>query len=190
MSCSNCTDYQARRLRIRFGQTKKMMDKVRLWGWVLVLPRSPSSVPPCHPLTHPCCRWSLCTCSTPRCAPPPEPSAPSWRTTRPRRASSSPSGCGTSCPQVTPCTLLSAPPPPPRASGLGAAGPGEPHELRSVPSALPADLRQIIRFVKPAPIEQELSKKQKKQQEGGRKKAAGGERVLEEQMQNMGVSSA
>lgn len=82
------------------------------------------------------------------------------------------------------------PPPPPRASGPGAVGPGEPHELRSVPSALPADLRQIIRFVKPAPIEQELSKKQKKQQEGGRKKAAGGERVLEEQMQNMGVSSA
>lgn len=29
MSCSNCTDYQARRLRIRYGQTKKMMDKVR-----------------------------------------------------------------------------------------------------------------------------------------------------------------
>lgn len=28
VSCSNCTDYQARRLRIRFGQTKKMMDKV------------------------------------------------------------------------------------------------------------------------------------------------------------------
>ena len=55
---------------------------------------------------------------------------------------------------------------------------------------MPPDLRQIIRFVKPAPIEQELSKKQKKQQEGGRKKAAGGERVLEEQMQNMGVSSA
>ncbi|ELR59572.1 Seryl-tRNA synthetase, cytoplasmic [Bos mutus] len=29
VSCSNCTDYQARRLRIRYGQTKKMMDKVR-----------------------------------------------------------------------------------------------------------------------------------------------------------------
>lgn len=42
-----------------------------------------------------------------------------------------------------------------------------------------------------APIEQELSKKQKKQQEGGKKKAGGGpERVLEEQMQNMGVNSA
>uniref|UniRef100_A0A8C3J509 Aminoacyl-tRNA synthetase class II (G/ P/ S/T) domain-containing protein n=1 Tax=Calidris pygmaea TaxID=425635 RepID=A0A8C3J509_9CHAR len=28
VSCSNCTDYQARRLRIRYGQTKKMLDKV------------------------------------------------------------------------------------------------------------------------------------------------------------------
>ncbi|XP_008053782.1 serine--tRNA ligase, cytoplasmic-like [Carlito syrichta] len=28
VSCSNCTDYQARQLRIRYGQTKKMMDKV------------------------------------------------------------------------------------------------------------------------------------------------------------------
>ncbi|NWQ72524.1 SYSC protein, partial [Neopipo cinnamomea] len=28
VSCSNCTDYQARRLRIRYGQTRKMMDKV------------------------------------------------------------------------------------------------------------------------------------------------------------------
>lgn len=30
VSCSNCLDYQARRLRIRYGQTKKMMDKVRV----------------------------------------------------------------------------------------------------------------------------------------------------------------
>lgn len=45
--------------------------------------------------------------------------------------------------------------------------------------------------MKPAPIEQELSKKQKKQQEGGKRKSGGGsEGVLEEQMQNMGVSSA
>nr|CAB3265867.1 serine--tRNA ligase, cytoplasmic-like [Phallusia mammillata] len=28
VSCSNCLDYQARRLRVRFGQTKKMMEKV------------------------------------------------------------------------------------------------------------------------------------------------------------------
>lgn len=45
--------------------------------------------------------------------------------------------------------------------------------------------------MRPAPIEQELSKKQKKQQEGGKKKAGGGNaRVLEEQMQNMDVNSA
>ena len=27
VSCSNCTDYQARRLQVRFGQTKKMQEK-------------------------------------------------------------------------------------------------------------------------------------------------------------------
>jgi seryl-tRNA synthetase len=28
VSCSNCTDYQSRRLRIRYGQTKKMGENV------------------------------------------------------------------------------------------------------------------------------------------------------------------
>lgn len=28
VSCSNCTDYQSRRLGIRYGQTKKLNDKV------------------------------------------------------------------------------------------------------------------------------------------------------------------
>lgn len=28
VSCSNCTDYQARRLRVRYGQTKKMNQEV------------------------------------------------------------------------------------------------------------------------------------------------------------------
>lgn len=28
VSCSNCTDYQARRLQVRFGQTKKMGEQV------------------------------------------------------------------------------------------------------------------------------------------------------------------
>jgi len=28
VSCSNCTDYQARRLKVRYGQTKKMQEKV------------------------------------------------------------------------------------------------------------------------------------------------------------------
>lgn len=41
VSCSNCTDYQARRLRIRYGQTKKMMDKVSCSF-------SSSSLPPEH----------------------------------------------------------------------------------------------------------------------------------------------
>lgn len=31
VSCSNCLDYQARRLRVRFGQTKKMMEKVSFY---------------------------------------------------------------------------------------------------------------------------------------------------------------
>ena len=29
VSCSNCLDYQARRLRVRYGQTKKMNQAVR-----------------------------------------------------------------------------------------------------------------------------------------------------------------
>ena len=29
VSCSNCTDYQSRRLQIRFGQTKKMNAQAR-----------------------------------------------------------------------------------------------------------------------------------------------------------------
>lgn len=28
VSCSNCTDYQARRLHVRYGQTKKMNQEV------------------------------------------------------------------------------------------------------------------------------------------------------------------
>ncbi len=30
VSCSNCTDYQARRLHVRYGQTKKMNQEVSL----------------------------------------------------------------------------------------------------------------------------------------------------------------
>jgi seryl-tRNA synthetase len=29
VSCSNCTDYQSRRLKIRYGQTKKLDGEVR-----------------------------------------------------------------------------------------------------------------------------------------------------------------
>ncbi|NWS78726.1 SYSC protein, partial [Crotophaga sulcirostris] len=123
VSCSNCTDYQARRLRIRYGQTKKMMDKVEF----------------VHMLNATMCA-----------------------TTR------------------TICAILE--------NYQTEEGIRIPEKLRDF---MPPDLRELIPFVRPAPIEQELSKKQKKQQEGGKKKVGGGsERVLEEQMQNMGVNSA
>ncbi|CAM9832814.1 unnamed protein product [Bubo scandiacus] len=123
VSCSNCTDYQARRLRIRYGQTKKMMDKVEF----------------VHMLNATMCA-----------------------TTR------------------TICAILE--------NYQTEEGVRIPERLRAF---MPPDLRELIPFVRPAPIEQELSKKQKKQQEGGKKKPGGGsERVLEEQMQNMGVNSA
>ncbi|NWQ84542.1 SYSC protein, partial [Columbina picui] len=123
VSCSNCTDYQARRLRIRYGQTKKMMDKVEF----------------VHMLNATMCA-----------------------TTR------------------TICAILE--------NYQTEEGVRIPEKLRDF---MPPDLRELIPFVRPAPIEQELSKKQKKQQEGGKKKAGGGNaRVLEEQMQNMDVNSA
>ncbi|NXR11561.1 SYSC protein, partial [Semnornis frantzii] len=123
VSCSNCTDYQARRLRIRYGQTKKMMDKVEF----------------VHMLNATMCA-----------------------TTR------------------TICAILE--------NHQTEEGIRIPEKLQAF---MPPDLRELIPFVRPAPIEQEQSKKQKKQQEGGKKKAGGGsQRVLEEQMQNMGVNSA
>ncbi|KAM9217433.1 LOW QUALITY PROTEIN: serine--tRNA ligase, cytoplasmic [Leptosomus discolor] len=161
VSCSNCTDYQARRLRIRYGQTKKMMDKVRPSCWAGVrggggFPLAPSTFAVSH---HP---------PPPRRVPPPQVefvhmlNATMCATTR------------------TICAILE--------NYQTEEGVRIPEKLRDF---MPPDLRELIPFVKPAPIEQELSKKQKKQQEGGKKKAGGGsERVLEEQMQNMGVNSA
>ncbi|XP_069731872.1 serine--tRNA ligase, cytoplasmic isoform X1 [Phaenicophaeus curvirostris] len=154
VSCSNCTDYQARRLRIRYGQTKKMMDKVR---WAVLLGLA-GGVPECSP-----------SLLTPRCAPSPTQvefvhmlNATMCATTR------------------TICAILE--------NYQTEEGIRVPEKLQGF---MPPDLRELIPFVRPAPIEQELSKKQKKQQEGGKKKAGGGsERVLEEQMQNMGVNSA
>ncbi|KAL2295567.1 hypothetical protein Nmel_017982 [Mimus melanotis] len=121
VSCSNCTDYQARRLRIRYGQTKKMMDKVEF----------------VHMLNATMCA-----------------------TTR------------------TICAILE--------NHQTPEGIRVPEKLQNF---MPPDLRELIPFIKPAPIEQELSKKQKKQQEGrGKKKAGGGrDQVLEEQMKNMEV---
>lgn len=54
-------------------------------------------------------------------------------------------------------------------------------------SPLPG-LQELIPFVKPAPIDQEPSKKQKKQHEGSKKKAK--EVTLENQLQNMEVTEA
>lgn len=47
--------------------------------------------------TSPLCRQSLCTCWTPPCAPPHVWCVPSWRTTRPKRASSFRRCLGSSC---------------------------------------------------------------------------------------------
>lgn len=49
-------------------------------------------------------------------------------------------------------------------------------------------LQELIPFVKPAPIDQEPSKKQKKQHEGSKKKAK--EVSLESQLQSMEVTEA
>ncbi|XP_050812205.1 serine--tRNA ligase, cytoplasmic isoform X4 [Gopherus flavomarginatus] len=122
VSCSNCTDYQARRLRIRYGQTKKMMDKVEF----------------VHMLNATMCA-----------------------TTR------------------TICAILE--------NYQTQDGILIPEKLKSF---MPPGLKEMIPFVKPAPIDQEPFKKQKKQHEGSKKKPAGGDRVLEGRMQNMGVNDA
>lgn len=50
-------------------------------------------------------------------------------------------------------------------------------------------LTEIIKFVKPAPIDQEATKRQKKQQEGGKKKK-GGDADLENKVENMSVNDS
>lgn len=120
VSCSNCTDYQARRLRIRYGQTKKMMDKVEF----------------VHMLNATMCA-----------------------TTR------------------TICAILE--------NYQTEKGIVVPEKLREF---MPPGLQELIPFVKPAPIDQEPSKKQKKQHEGSKKKAK--EVTLESQLQNMEVTEA
>ena len=37
VSCSNCTDYQARRLRVRYGQVKKMNQEVSYTAIIVVI---------------------------------------------------------------------------------------------------------------------------------------------------------
>lgn len=54
----------------------------------------------------------------------------------------------------------------------------------------PPGLTEIIKFVKPAPIDQEMSKKAKKQQDGGKKKKEGGDQNLPNVMENMSVNDS
>ncbi|XP_060629203.2 serine--tRNA ligase, cytoplasmic [Anolis sagrei] len=122
VSCSNCTDYQARRLRIRYGQTKKMMDKVEF----------------VHMLNATMCATTRAICAI----------LENYQTDE---------------------------------------GIIIPEKLREF---MPPGLKEMIKFVKAAPIDQELSKKQKKQHEGGKKKSAAGDCALEGKMQNMDVNSA
>lgn len=78
VSCSNCLDYQARRLRIRYGQTKKMMDKVSVPSLhriricfhnqkVIVRWNIWTSFKTTLPVFF---RLTMCTCSTQPCVPP------------------------------------------------------------------------------------------------------------------------
>ncbi|XP_044531866.1 serine--tRNA ligase, cytoplasmic isoform X1 [Gracilinanus agilis] len=141
VSCSNCTDYQARRLRIRYGQTKKMMDKVgdwlrvgfgpTLWGY------SSYQVEFVHMLNATMCA-----------------------TTR------------------TICAILE--------NYQTEKGIIVPEKLKEF---MPPGLQELIPFVKPAPIDQEPSKKQKKQHEGGKKKIPA-DVALEGRLQNMEVTDA
>ncbi|XP_043572655.1 serine--tRNA ligase, cytoplasmic [Chiloscyllium plagiosum] len=119
VSCSNCTDYQARRLRIRYGQTKKMMDKAEF----------------VHMLNATMCATTRVLCAI----------LENYQTEE---------------------------------------GIVVPECLRPY---MPPSLTELIRFVKPAPIDQEPSKKQKKQQEGSKKKPAFSDTGLENKVQNMSV---
>uniref|UniRef100_A0A9J7X5D7 serine--tRNA ligase n=2 Tax=Cyprinus carpio TaxID=7962 RepID=A0A9J7X5D7_CYPCA len=123
VSCSNCTDYQARRLRIRYGQTKKMMDKTEF----------------VHML-------NATMCATTRVI----------------------------------CAILE--------NFQTEEGIIIPEPLKAF---MPPGLTEIIKFVKPAPIDQEATKKHKKQQEGGKKKKQqGGNADLENKVENMSVNDS
>ncbi|KAJ8369520.1 hypothetical protein SKAU_G00095480 [Synaphobranchus kaupii] len=120
VSCSNCTDYQARRLRIRYGQTKKMMDKAEF----------------VHMLNATMCATTRVICAI----------LENYQTEE---------------------------------------GVVIPEKLREF---MPPGLKELIRFVKSAPIDQELSKKQKKRQEGGKKKD--GDHALQHGVENISVNDS
>lgn len=121
VSCSNCTDYQARRLRIRYGQTKKMMDKAEF----------------VHMLNATMCATTRVICAI----------LENYQTEE---------------------------------------GVVIPEKLRDF---MPPGLKELIPFVKPAPIDQELSKKQKKQQDGGKKKKDG-DRTVQHGVENMSINNS
>lgn len=52
------------------------------------------------------------------------------------------------------------------------------------------DLREIIKFVKAAPIDQEMSKKQKKQEGGKKKKQQANATDLQNKVENMSVNDS
>ncbi|XP_037540323.1 serine--tRNA ligase, cytoplasmic isoform X1 [Nematolebias whitei] len=122
VSCSNCTDYQARRLKIRYGQTKKMMDKAEF----------------VHMLNATMCATTRVMCAI----------LENYQTEE---------------------------------------GIVVPEKLRDF---MPPGLNEIIKFVKPAPIDQEVLKKAKKQQEGGGKKKKQGGGNLPNAMENMSVNDS
>ncbi|KAK1898317.1 Serine--tRNA ligase cytoplasmic [Dissostichus eleginoides] len=132
VSCSNCLDYQARRLRIRYGQTKKMMDKAE---YVHML--------------------NATMCATTRVM----------------------------------CAILE--------NYQTEEGIVIPEKLQPF---MPPGMTEIIKFVKPAPIDQETTKKAKKQQDGGgggggggkKKKQGGGGGVqnLPSSMETMSVNES
>ncbi|XP_044066266.1 serine--tRNA ligase, cytoplasmic isoform X2 [Siniperca chuatsi] len=121
VSCSNCTDYQARRLRIRYGQTKKMMDKAEF----------------VHMLNATMCATTRVMCAI----------LENYQTEE---------------------------------------GIVIPEKLRDF---MPPGLTEIIKFVKPAPIDQEMSKKTKKQH-GGKKKKQEGDQSLPNAMESMSVNDS
>ena len=53
VSCSNCLDYQARRLRVRYGQTKKMNQAVSIFNAFPFWNSKPNVL---------CCRPNTVTC--------------------------------------------------------------------------------------------------------------------------------
>uniref|UniRef100_F7BTP3 Serine--tRNA ligase, cytoplasmic n=1 Tax=Equus caballus TaxID=9796 RepID=F7BTP3_HORSE len=150
VSCSNCTDYQARRLRIRYGQTKKMMDKIKnnphlstqnkseAMSSLFFSPKKVWVVEFVHMLNATMCA-----------------------TTR------------------TICAILE--------NYQTEKGIIVPEKLKEF---MPPGLQELIPFVKPAPIDQEPSKKQKKQHEGSKKKGAARDVTLESRLQNMEVADS